>query len=158
MAEEDLLTKYYLAQAQAGSGMGGFYSGPIYQRGHGIGSFLSGLFRGVLPILKRGSIAVGKEILNSGANFINDLENNVDAKVALKKRTKEGYSNLKEKMKEKMMSGDGYKTRKHNKKQQSRVNRRGVKTSGKHIVKRKKSVKKKSLKQKVYDIFSKVKK
>lgn len=31
MAEEDLLTRYYLNQA--GSGMGDFYSGPIYQKG-----------------------------------------------------------------------------------------------------------------------------
>lgn len=154
MAEEDLLTKYYLAQAQAGTGMGGFYSGPVYQRGHGIGSFLSGLFRGVLPILKRGGIAVGKEIVNSGVNFINDLENNVDAKVALKKRSKEAYNNLKEKV----LSGDGYNGRKTTKKSQSRVSKRGVKTLRKKIVKKNKSVKnkkKKTLKQKVIDIFSK---
>lgn len=53
MDSEDIgLTRYYMSQA--GSGIGEIYSGPIYQKGYGLGSYLGGLFRGILPILKRG--------------------------------------------------------------------------------------------------------
>lgn len=92
MADADILTKYYIAQAQTGSGSSSFYSGPIYQqgsgnlqRGSGVGAFLGGLFRRILPILKKGTVAVGKEVINSGANFISDIGNNVNPRTALKK-------------------------------------------------------------------------
>lgn len=68
MAEEDLLTQYYIKQATAGNDL--WYSGPIYQRGHGVGSFLGGLFRRILPILRKGTVAVGREFINSGSNFV----------------------------------------------------------------------------------------
>lgn len=151
MAEVDLLTQYYLAQA--GSGMGDFYSGPIYQqRGNGVGSFLSGLFRSVLPILKRGTMAVGREFLNSGSNFINDMENNVDPRAALKTRSREAYQNLKRKA----MYGEGYKAAKKPKKIQLGVKPRTAHTKRKTV---KKPAKKKTstLKQRVKDIFSNVK-
>lgn len=103
MAEEDpILTDYYLAQA--GSGMGDLYSGPIYQKGYGIGSFLGGLFRGVLPLLKRGGVAVGKEILNAGTNFITDLQNNMNPRDALNMRARETIENLKRKA----LYGEGF--------------------------------------------------
>lgn len=92
MSEEELFTRYYLAQA--GAGFGDFYSGPIYQRGYGIGSFLGGLFRAILPILKKGSAVVGREIVNSGANFLKDVGNNVNPRESFNRRTNEVLSNL----------------------------------------------------------------
>ncbi|KAJ6642662.1 hypothetical protein Bhyg_07615 [Pseudolycoriella hygida] len=103
MSDLELLTRYYIAQA--GTGNTPFYSGPIYQRGSGIGSFLGGLFRRILPILKKGTVAVGREVLNSGANFMNDIANNVTPRTALRNRTREGITNLASKV----MDGDGYK-------------------------------------------------
>lgn len=109
MAEIEALTQYYITQAGSGNS---FYSGPIYQRGHGaiqrgggIGSFLGGLFRRVLPILKKGTTVVGREVINSGSNFLNDIVNNVNPRTAFKNRSKEAVTNLTHKM----MHGDGYK-------------------------------------------------
>ena len=51
------------------------FVGSLYQRGHGIGSFL-GLFRKILSFLNKGARTVGKEALRSGINVIEDVENN----------------------------------------------------------------------------------
>jgi len=37
------------------------FVGSPYQRGHGIGSFLGGLFKKILPYLGKGVHAIGKE-------------------------------------------------------------------------------------------------
>lgn len=101
----DVYTEYYLNQA--GSGIGNIYSGPVYQRGYGIGSFLGGLFRSALPLLRKGSIAIGKELLTAGTNFIDDVQQNKSPKEALKQRSKETLSNLKIKAIN-TMKGNGY--------------------------------------------------
>lgn len=110
MDDAALLTSYYITQA--GTGAGSFYSGPMYQRGSGrsqrgagIGSFLGGLFRRMLPILRKGTEAVGREVIKSGANFLTDLGDNVIPCVAFKKRTREGIANLTSKV----LDGDAYK-------------------------------------------------
>ncbi|KAL6431937.1 hypothetical protein ACFW04_007394 [Cataglyphis niger] len=87
--------------------------GSPYQRGHGIGSFLGGLFRRVLPYLSKGVRAVGKEALRAGVNIIDDIENNMPFKVAVEHRFEESRDNLKRKAKDKINSlikGSGYKT------------------------------------------------
>lgn len=88
------------------------FVGAPYQRGHGIGSFLGGLFRRVLPYLSKGVRAVGKEALRAGINVMEDVENNTPFKEAVKSRLKESSRNLKRKAKEKitkLMTGTGYK-------------------------------------------------
>lgn len=163
--EQDLLVRYYMNQA--GSGIGEFYSGPIYQRGYGIGSFLGGLFKSVLPILKSGGIAVGKEVLKNGANFLNDVQHNVSPRTAMNIRAKETVDNLKRKL----LYGEGFKMGHSTKKRQLGVKPRKVKAKrnkkvkvkrnkkvkvkrnkvkSKKVVKRKKS----GGKQKNIDIFS----
>ena len=53
------------------------YVGTRYQRGHGgIGSFLSGLFHTVLPLLQRGAKAVGQEALRAGISVVSDVTSN----------------------------------------------------------------------------------
>ena len=61
---------YYENQVGSGGGIEHFYQGSPYQRGHGIGSFLGGLFCRALPILTNGFKAVGKEVLRSGVNIL----------------------------------------------------------------------------------------
>jgi len=51
-----------------------FFVGSLYQRG--IGSFLGGLFRKILPYLNKGARTVGREVLRAGINVIEDVENN----------------------------------------------------------------------------------
>lgn len=91
MADIDLYTDYYLNQI--GTGVGGIYAGPAYQKGYGIGSFLGGLFRTVYPLLKKSTKAVGSELLKTGVGLLTDLTRE-DPDVALKKRGKEIIQNL----------------------------------------------------------------
>lgn len=166
MAELEALTQYYIAQAGSGNS---FYSGPIYQRGRGpiqrgggVGSFLGGLFRRVLPILKKGTTAVGRELINSGSNFLNDIANNVNPRTAFKNRSKEAVANLGRKV----MYGEGYKrapaTRKrHTSKvvQPSNTKRRKTVQSKKKQTPVRKTTKntnkkKKVVKRKLKDIFN----
>jgi hypothetical protein len=61
---------YYINQS--GSGMPVF-EGSRGQRGHGLGSILSGLFRNAMPILKRGLAIFGKQALRTGLEVANDV-------------------------------------------------------------------------------------
>jgi hypothetical protein len=74
------LVHYYLHQAGRGNGsnrIGPIYSTPPFlQRGHGIGSFLGGLFRFIKPMLWSACKAVGKEALRAGGNILTDIAEN----------------------------------------------------------------------------------
>ena len=81
---KDPLVRYYLHQASRGShsGIGPIYSVPPFvQRGHGIGSFLSGLFRLVRPVLWTGVKAVGRETMRTGGKILSDLADNTSTGV-----------------------------------------------------------------------------
>lgn len=159
---EDVYTDYYLRQA--GSGFGSVYSGPIYQKGSGIGSFLGGLFRALYPLLKSGSAVVGSELLKSGANIISDITHNQDPQIVIKRRGKETIDNLGRIVGGKMF-GSGYKAAVAVKRRQTQANKSGAKKQKKQSVKlktkskprkvQKKVQKKKSRsKSEIVDIFS----
>ncbi|XP_063975165.1 uncharacterized protein F54H12.2-like [Diachasmimorpha longicaudata] len=66
---------YYANQAGGGTvdrytNFGRVFVGSPYHRGHGIGAFLGGVFRRILPYLGSGARAVGKEALNAGINVV----------------------------------------------------------------------------------------
>jgi hypothetical protein len=165
--EIDLLSNYYMNQAGGG---GQTYTGPLYQRGYGIGSFLGGLFRGVLPLLKRGGLAIGKEIFNSGTNILNDISENIPANVALKSRSKQAYANLKRKAVSKMNGSGAKKSHIHfstigqsinnnnsqqtNKKKGRKIKKNKIKKSKQPKKKQKKTKSKRKNKTKKIDIFS----
>lgn len=97
-----------------GSGVGRVYVGSPYQRGHGgIGSFLAGVFRRVLPLFKRGAKTIGKEAVRAGLNVMSDVtEGNTPFRESLRNRVRESSSVLKRKAEEKLdkiMEGSGYK-------------------------------------------------
>lgn len=100
---------------QAGSGIGVIYKGAPYQRGHGIGSFLGGLFRSVLPLLSSGAQVIGKEALNAGVGLLSDMVSARPMEDSIKTRLKEASSNLERKAHNKIdrlnMSGSGYITK-----------------------------------------------
>lgn len=104
--EHDIYTEYYLNQA--GSGFSNIYAGPSYQRGYGIGSFLGGLFRSVYPILKKGTVALGSELLKTGASCISDMSRSEDPQEVFKRRGKEVVQNLSRRAADHMF-GNGYK-------------------------------------------------
>lgn len=130
---------------QAGSGIGIIYKGVAHQRGHGIGSFLGGLFRSVLPLLANGAKAVGKEALNTGVGLLSDLINARPLNESIKTRLKKANENLKRKADDKidsLMSGSGYK-----------INRARKKLAIRSKASRRKGVKKVQ-KQSANDIFT----
>lgn len=61
---------YY--KSQIGSGMPVF-EGSRGQKGHGLGSMLSGLFRSAMPMIKRGLASFGKQALKTGLEVANDV-------------------------------------------------------------------------------------
>lgn len=122
----DVYTEYYLNQA--GSGFGNVYAGGVYQKGHGIGSFLGGLFRCVFPILKSGSAVLGSELLKSGANVMSDISRNEDPEVVIRKRGKETINNLSRIVGDKMF-GCGYSAAPKRKRGQSANSSQRVKKS-----------------------------
>ena len=81
----DSLAEYYIHQEGGGGGSGSQHLGDIFgpctfgspyvQRGHGIGSFLAGLFRSLKPLSIRGARALGREALNTGAQILADIGN-----------------------------------------------------------------------------------
>lgn len=102
---------YYENQIGGGR-VNNVFVGSPYQRGHGIGSFLGGLFRSVLPLLTRGAKAIGKEALRGGLHIIEDVSgNNIPFRDSLRRRAAESGRNLQRKTNEKidlLMNGSGY--------------------------------------------------
>lgn len=94
---------------------------------------------------------MSKEILSSGTNFLNDVENNISPRTAFNNRTAEAITNLKRKA----MYGEGFKARTSRKRRHSKKGRRAVKTKVPKITKKKKSTKRDLLKRKRRDIFHK---
>ena len=81
---KDPLVQYCLHQAGRGSHsrIGPIYSFPHFvQRGHGIGSFLRGLFCMVRPVLWSGVKVVGRETLCTGGKILSDLAENTSGHV-----------------------------------------------------------------------------
>lgn len=143
---------YY--HTQTGSGRIKVFVGRPGQRGSGVGSFLGGLFRSVLPLLKSGAKFVGKEAARTGIKVLSDIATlRMPFKESVKTRLKESTDNLKraadEKI-EKIMTGSGYKKRKTRRVSHSlkrRVSRRTA--SGRKKVKSARKPKKKAAKKKV---------
>jgi hypothetical protein len=102
MTAENDIVQYYVNQA--GSGIGSIYSGPLYQKGYGIGSFLGGLFRACIPFVKSRGVAVGKQLLKSGFEVIGDLQKNETLKDSLRKRKTDIYG----KVADAIITGNGY--------------------------------------------------
>ncbi len=86
-ASRDLYEKYYVGQS--GDGMRVF-SGSRGQRGHGLGSMLSGLFRSAAPLLRRGLATFGKHALKTGIDIATDVGEGRGIKESAKRRVREG--------------------------------------------------------------------
>ena len=76
---------YYTNQAGRGYPV---YAGRRYQRGHGLGSILGGLFKSAVPLLKKGAKALGKEALRTGLNVAADTLEGGNVGESLKRQTK----------------------------------------------------------------------
>lgn len=133
------------------TGINRVYIGTPYQRGSGIGSFLGGLFRSILPIFTRGAKAVGKEAWRTGINVLSDVAlNKAPVKESLRTHARESVGNLKRKAEDQLdkylMEGSGYKY-KHPALSSHLLNTLGT-LSTKHRKKQKKNIAKSKKKNK----------
>lgn len=89
---------HYLKQTlgQYGGALPSF-QGVRYQRGYGLGSFLKGLLRSAVPLLKAGVQNIGKTALQTGVNLAGDYMSGRDLKSAVQSRALEGAQELKTK-------------------------------------------------------------
>ena len=66
------------------------FTGYRGQRGHGLGSLISELFRKAVPMLKRGLASFGKHALKTGLEIANDVAERENFKESAKKRIPQG--------------------------------------------------------------------
>jgi hypothetical protein len=85
----DLYERYYDRQ-QKGKGDFPVYVGRHLQRGHGIGSVLSSLFRRIIPTLK----AIAPHVLRAGVDMIEDVTSGKKWKDAAIKRVPEALKRI----------------------------------------------------------------
>ena len=82
---------YYLNQAGSGFSV---FQGSRGQRGHGIGSVLSGLFRSAVPMLKRVLAAFGKQALSTGFQVASDVADGQNFGEVVRLRARQGIKRL----------------------------------------------------------------
>ena len=82
--------KYYLDQV----GHGQYFSGAAFQRGYGLGNIFASLGKAILPLVKSGAKAIGKQALKSGVAFASDVLAGKNVKQAALERTKQASSTL----------------------------------------------------------------
>lgn len=162
-------TDHYLNQAGGGtSAYDSSYVVSSGQRGQGIGSYLGGLMRRALPLIKKGSKTVGREAVRFGVRAAKDhMIDKVPLDDAIASSARESRAHLKRKALKKIatMIGGGYKARRKRKTSQSSrtsrrltsVKKRKRKSTVKKITKRKRKPAQKTKtakKRKIGDIFS----
>lgn len=140
---------YY--ENQVGGGIDHVFVGSPYQRGNGIGSFLSGLFRKAVPLLTRGAKAIGKEALRTGISVLGDMTQSIPLKDSLKLRSQEATGNLKRRADDSIdeyMNGFGYKRQRVKKNSHSQTKPGAKRKSAKKKVSKRKTNKVKKVNKK----------
>ena len=72
-ASRDMYEDYYIRQS---GGQMPVYVGARFQRGHGLGSILSGLFRRILPFFSNNAKQFANNLLQTGAEVVSDVFDN----------------------------------------------------------------------------------
>ena len=81
--------QYYLNQVGHG-----VFRGAQYQQGYGLGNIFSAISKTILPLVKSGAKAVGKEALRSGVGFASNVLAGKNAKQAAVDRAKAAGNSL----------------------------------------------------------------
>ena len=67
------------------------------QRRYGLGGIFKGLTKTFAPLVKKGLLNLGKQVLESGVQVLDDVSRGEDVKVAIKRRVVEGAKKMGEK-------------------------------------------------------------
>ena len=89
--DDGLYDNYYIGQVGGG---GGAFASARYQRGHELGGIFRGLFPAATPMLKRGAMALGKQIIRSGGRVARDVAAGKKFKQALRHRSRQGLGEM----------------------------------------------------------------
>lgn len=109
--------------------------------GYGIGSFFSGIFRAVIPLLRSGGYSLGREIIKGASGLLENMENKQSA---VKAGAKAVINNLKNTDVVAKLKGDGYKRGTGRKRRVQSRRGKGANKTSKRRTRKKKSVKAKS--------------
>ena len=130
-ASQDMYADYYMHQTQAGNGDMPVFTGARYQRGHGLGSILSGLFRRVLPFLKANAKNAVSNLLRTGVNIAEDVwDKGKKFSESAKERIPEGIKQTVRDINWQTGSGLGKRRRCKNRKRPTRVKRARITRGG----------------------------
>ncbi|CAF0995969.1 unnamed protein product [Brachionus calyciflorus] len=92
----DINTPHFV-KVQIGSGLP-YFQGSLYQKGYGLGGIFRRIFKYIMPIVRENAIpavkTVGKELLKSAANVVNDSLSGHDLKSSAKRRLSESIKNI----------------------------------------------------------------
>lgn len=115
-----------------------YFHGDRVMKGHGLGSIFSSLFRRALPLFKLGGKYVGRKVLSTGMNVLDDVIEGDSFKKSLKRNLKTTSKDVINDVKNKMKGGKirRRKTTKRKKKCKNKGNRK-KKTTSKRKRKRK---------------------
>lgn len=98
------LTSYYTAQS---AGAYDYYHGNLNQTGYGVGSFFGGAFRRLIPLIKNSSKYIGKQLLSSATNVLNDVQQDPsNLKSSLKRNAYQALNNVGNDLISKMRGGE----------------------------------------------------
>jgi hypothetical protein len=91
-ASRDMYEDYYMNQT---GGAMPVFMGARIQRGHGLGSILSGLFRHILPFFKANGRQFATNLLKTGVDVAEDMfDNNKKLSESLKERVPQGIKRV----------------------------------------------------------------
>ncbi len=76
-----------------------------YQRGAGMGSFLKGLFKMAVPLLRKAAPILGKHALSTAINAISDLQGSEDFLPTMTKRARQQLGGAAEEIGKRVQSG-----------------------------------------------------
>lgn len=120
---------------------------------------MSGVFRAVIPLMRKSTVAAGQELLKSGVNLVQDVWKTGDLKKAKNKRGKELITNVSSRVADHMF-GSGYSGISGVRRTQLKA-KGGTKKTGKASMKKstkQKAQKKKNVKSKAKTVKKKKKK
>ena len=110
--------RYYLDQAGSGNNV---FAGSRTQRGHGLGSIFSGLFKAAAPLLKRGAKALGTQALKTGMEIAGDVIDGKNIKTAALSRARNAGSELRNRALDNVREGPPGRRRKSKRNKKRRV-------------------------------------
>ena len=110
---------YYLNQVGSG-----YFSGPRTQTGFGLANIFSSIAKTVVPLLKSGAKAVGKQVLRGGVDFANDVFSGKNVKQAAIDRASAAGQQLVKQAQSKMSSGTLFSRPAKKRKKPSRLQKR----------------------------------